>query len=179
MLERAAALLMVTDIQGNLAAAMDDRESLLRNTAILIEGLRILDIPVLWVEQYPQGLGPTVPEIASRLDGLSPMPKRTFSSLRDEAIRRQFELFGRRQVILAGIETHVCVYQTAMDLLAMGAEVYVPADAVSSRTALNRRVGLDSIVRAGGRATSVETVLFELLGAAEGEDFKRILRLVK
>ncbi|MHB9029645.1 MAG: isochorismatase family protein, partial [Candidatus Latescibacterota bacterium] len=130
-------------------------------------------------EQYPQGLGPTVPEIASHLAGLSPLPKRTFSSLRDASIIAAFERLNRSQVILTGIETHVCIYQTAMDLLARGIEVHVPEDAVSSRTARNRRIGLDKISRAGGHLTSVETALFEMLGIAGGGEFKKIIQLVK
>ncbi len=179
MLDRTKSLLIVTDIQGKLASLMDERESLYRNAAILIDSMKILEVPILWIEQYPRGLGPTVPEIASHLEGFSPLPKTTFSSLRDAAIFTEFERLNRQQVILTGIETHVCIYQTAMDLLARGVEVHVPEDAVSSRTARNRRIGLDAIGRAGGCVTSVETALFEMLGIAEGEAFKKIIKLVK
>jgi len=179
MLKSERSLLIVTDIQGNLARIMYERVSLFRNAGVLIEGMKILGVPILWIEQYPQGLGPTVPEIASRLEGLAPLPKRTFSAMRDPAIIEAFERLNRSQVILTGIETHVCIYQTAMDLLEKGVEVHVPEDAVSSRTVRNRRVGIDKIVRAGGCLTSVETVLFEMLGIAEGEAFKKILQLVK
>jgi nicotinamidase-related amidase len=179
MLDRNTSLLMVTDIQGRLASLMDERESLYRNAAMLIDGIRILGIPILWIEQYPQGLGPTIPEIASHLEGLSPLPKKAFSVLREPAIRDAFESLDRRQVILTGIETHICICQSSLDLLARGAEVHVPVDAVSSRTASNRRIGLHRIDRAGGHLTSVESVLFELLGVAGGEEFKRIVQLVK
>ncbi len=179
MLDRTESLLIVTDIQGKLASLMDERESLFRNAAILIEGMKILNAPILWIEQHPRGLGPTVPEIASRLEGLAPLPKQTFSSMRNAAILAEFKRLNRRQAILIGIETHVCVYQTAMDLIAMDVEVHVPEDAVSSRIARNRRIGLDMIARAGGHPTSVETALFEMLGIAEGNEFKRIIQLVK
>ena len=179
MLDRNVSALFVTDIQGRLASLMDERESLYRNVGILIEGIKILGIPILWIEQYPQGLGPTVPEISVHLEGLSPLPKKTFSSLREPAIQGAFEKLQRRQVILIGIETHICIYQTSMDLLAQGAEVHIPVDAVSSRTGRNRRIGLKKIERAGGQLTSVETVLFELLTVAEGEEFKKIVQLVK
>jgi len=179
MLDRNTSILIVTDIQGKLASLMHERESLFRNVGILIEGIKVLGVPILWVEQYPEGLGPTVPEIAAHLTGLSPLPKTTFSSLSDPGIRAVFEGRRRSQAILTGIETHVCIYQTAMDLLALGVEIHVPVDAVSSRTAVNKQVALDSIARAGGHLTSVEMLLFELLGAAEGEEFKRIIRLVK
>jgi nicotinamidase-related amidase len=179
MLDRTTAILIVTDIQGKLANLMYERDSLFRNAGILIEGMKALGVPILWVEQYPEGLGPTVPEIAARLDGLTPLPKKTFSSLRDPAIRAAFERFGRPCVILTGIETHVCINQTAMDLLARGIETHLPVDAVSSRTAGNKQVGIEKIVRAGGRLTSVETILFEMLGSAEDEAFRAIARLVK
>ena len=179
MLTPTATLLIVTDIQGNLARAMHERESLYRNAEILIDGMKALGVPILWVEQYPQGLGATIPEIASHLEGLSPLPKRSFSSLGDPEIRAAFNRFGRPNVVICGIETHVCVYQTAMDIIASGAEVHVPVDAVSSRTPLNRQVGLDKIARAGGNHTSVETVLFELLATSEAPAFKDIIRLVK
>ncbi len=179
MLTPATTLLIVTDIQGNLARLMYERESLYRNASILIDGMKTLGVPILWVEQYPQGLGPTIPEIASHLDGLSPLPKRSFSSLREPEIRAAFDGFGRPQIVICGIETHVCVYQTSMDIIASGAEVHVPVDAVSSRTELNRQVGLDRIARAGGHLTSVETVLFELLATSEAPAFKDIIRLVK
>ncbi|MFC1485874.1 hydrolase [Candidatus Latescibacterota bacterium] len=179
MLESSSSLLIVTDIQGKLAEAMFDKTSLFKQTGIMIDGCRILGIPVLWLEQYPRGLGPTVPEVARHLEGLAPLAKNTFSSLRDPAVNARFESFNRTQVLLIGIETHVCIYQTAMDLLARGIEAHVVADAVSSRTKANREIGLKKIERAGGHITSVETALFELLGAAEGDAFKRILSLVK
>jgi isochorismate hydrolase len=179
MLDSSRSILIVTDIQGKLASLMDERESLFRNASILIDCMKILTVPILWIEQYPQGLGPTVPEIASHLAGLSPLPKTTFSSMRNASILSAFERLNRSQVILTGIETHVCIYQTAADLLARGCEVHVPEDAVSSRTARNRRIGLDKISRAGGHLTSVETALFEMLGTAEGEAFRKIIQLVK
>jgi len=179
MLDRKKSLLIVTDIQGNLADIMFQRDELYRNVGIIIEGMKALEVPILWVEQYPEGLGRTVPEIASHLEGYRPLPKKTFSSLRDPVINERFTEYGRDQVILTGIETHVCVHQTAMDLLSRGIETHVVADAVSSRTEFNKRIGLEKTARAGAYITSVETVLFELLEIAEGEAFKKILKLVK
>lgn len=179
MLDRNTSMLIVTDIQGKLASLMFERDELYRSVGILIEGAKVLGMPILWVEQYPQGLGPTVREVAAHLEGLVPIPKKTFSSLRDPFILKAFEDFNRSQVILAGIETHVCIYQTAMDLLTMGIETHIPEDAVSSRTLQNKRIGLKKIIRAGGHRTSVETALFELLGIGEGEEFRKIIRLVK
>jgi nicotinamidase-related amidase len=179
MLERNKAMLIVTDVQGKLASLMYERDELFRSMEILIEGAKILDLPILWVEQYPEGLGPTVKEIAAHLKGLSPFPKKTFSSLRDPVILKTFEEIKRSQVILSGIETHVCIYQTAIDLLNMGIETHIPVDAVSSRTLMNKHIGIEKITRAGGDKTSVETLLFELLKVGEGDEFRKITKLIK
>jgi len=179
MLQRERSILIVTDIQGKLASLMHERETLYKNVGIMIEGIKALDIPILWIEQYPRGLGPTVPEVASHLEGYAPLPKKTFSSLKDPVISERFAQSGRSQVLLVGIETHVCIYQTALDLLERGVETYVVEDAVSSRTALNKRIGLENIRDAGGHITSVETVLFELLAIAEGDAFRKIVTLVR
>ena len=179
MLEKNNAILIVTDIQGKLASLMHEREALYKNTGIMIECIKALDIPILWIEQYPRGLGPTVPEVASHLDGYKPLPKKTFSSLKDPVISGRFNEYNRTQALLVGIETHVCIYQTAMDLLIRGIETHVVEDAVSSRSAMNKRIGLEKIARAGGHITSVETALFEMLKIAEGEAFKKIVWLVK
>ena len=179
MLDKNRSLLIVTDIQGNLAHLMFQRDALYKNIGIMIEGIKALDIPILWVEQYPEGLGPTVPEVASHLEGYMPLSKKTFSSLREPEINKRFNELGRDQVVLTGIEAHVCIHQTAMDLLSRGIETHVASDAVSSRTEFNKLIGLGKIARAGGHITSVETALFELLEIAEGEAFKKILELVK
>ena len=179
MLDRNKTMLIVTDVQGKLAGLMHKRDELYRSLGILIEGAKILDLPILWVEQYPQGLGPTVPEIAVHLKELEPFPKKTFSLLRDTSILKAFKEINRSQVILSGIETHVCIYQTSLDLLDMGVETHIPEDAVSSRTYINKRIGIEKIVRSGGHSTSVETALFELLGVGEGEEFRKIIKLVK
>jgi len=179
MLDSHRTVLMVTDIQGTLAQLMHDRERLFHTVGTVIRGFRILDIPVMWIEQYPQGLGPTVPEVARYLDGLEPLPKRTFSSIADPEIAARFAALGRDQAVLIGIETHVCINQTALDLMSRGVETHVVADAVSSRTADNKRIGLDKISRAGGIVTSAETCLFELQRVATGPVFKELLQLVK
>ena len=179
MLEKERSILIVTDIQGKLASLMHEREMLYKNAVIMIEGMKALDIPILWIEQYPRGLGPTVPEVASHLDGYTPMAKKTFSSLKDSVIKERLSGYNRDQALLVGIETHVCIYQSALDLIELGIETHVVEDGVSSRTERNKRIGIDKINRAGGHITSVETALFELLVIAEGEAFKKIVRLVR
>ncbi len=179
MLKPSTTLLMVIDVQGRLAEVMFDRKELYKNLGIIIEGCKVLEVPILWLEQYPQGLGPTVAEVATHLEGLTPHPKTVFPSLNDNGILHAFNAIGRKKVLLTGIETHICVYQTAIQLIDRGNEVHVVADAVSSRTKNNKQIGLDKITHAGGFITSVETALFEMLGCAEGESFKKILSLVK
>lgn len=179
MLDKKRALLVVIDIQGNLARLMFDRENLFRAVGVMIDGARALDIPIIWVEQYPQGLGPTIPEIASHLEGLSPMPKRSFSTFADPIIRKRLVGLGRDQIVITGIESHICVHQTALDCHMRGIETFVAADAVSSRTETSKNIALEKMARTGIVITSVETALFELLGTSEGELFKKVLAIVK
>ena len=171
--------LIVVDVQGKLATLMHQKEQLYRNLQILIQGARILELPILWLEQYPKGLGPTIPEVAELLVGQRPVAKTCFSGCGQPEFGQQLRASGRRQLLLAGIETHICVYQTARDLLAQGYHVEVVADAVSSRTPENRQIGLDKMAQHGAEITSVEMVLFELLREAGTPPFKEIAPLVK
>jgi nicotinamidase-related amidase len=171
--------LVLIDVQGKLATLMHQREQLYRNLQILIQGVRILELPVLWLEQYPQGLGPTIPEVTKLLPDRQPIPKLCFSGCGQPEFGDALRATGRRQLLVAGIEAHICVYQTTRDLLAQGYHVEVVADAVSSRTPENRQVGLDRMAREGAGLTCVEMSLFELLREAFGPQFKEIARLVK
>ena len=179
MLDKKRCLLIVTDVQGKLAEMMYEREKLYKNIGIMIDSFKILGIPILWIEQFPRGLGPTVPEVASHLEGLEPLPKKAFSAMKDSTIGKRITESGRDQIVLIGIETHICIYQTAADLISKGFEAHIVRDAISSRTESNKVAGLDKIVSVGSSITSVETALFELLVIAEGEAFKKILKLIK
>ena len=179
MLVPEKAALVLIDVQGKLATLMHRREELYRNLQILIKGVQVLEIPIFWLEQYPEGLGPTIPEVAQLLPDQQPMSKLCFSGCGQEEFMDRLRDSGREQLLLAGIETHICVYQTARDLLAQGYHVEVVADAVSSRTSENRRIGLERMARAGAWITSVETALFELLRQAGTQQFREIVRLVK
>ncbi len=179
MLTREATVLVVIDVQGKLAQLMHDKTALFENVGRMIQGVQILDLPILLTEQYPEGLGPTIPELAGLLPGVEPLTKTAFSCCGDEKFNAAFNALGRDQVLLTGIETHVCVHQTALDLLDSGKEVQIVADAVSSRTSENRRIGLEKMRHAGAIITSTEAALFELLRAAEGPQFKAISKLVK
>jgi nicotinamidase-related amidase len=178
-LERERAALVVVDVQEAFRPAVLDFDKVVSNVGVLVQGARALGLPVLVTEQYPQGLGATVPEVARHLDAVEPIEKVCFSAADSERFGAALADSGREQVLLCGIESHVCVSQTADDLLAEGREVHVARDAVSSRTAQNRELGLQKMERAGAVITSVEAALFELLRAAGTPEFKEIQRLVK
>jgi nicotinamidase-related amidase len=173
-LDRDRTALVVIDVQEAFAKAVQQFDEVVRQTAILVEGARVLGLPVLVTEQYPRGLGETVPELQAALGDIERLPKTVFSAARADG----FDLAGRDQALVCGIETHVCVNQTAHDLLAGGVEVHVAIDAVSSRSAANRELGLRKMEESGAILTSVETALFELLGAAGSDEFKTIQKLV-
>lgn len=175
LLEPERAALVVVDVQEAFRPAVGEFEAVAANTARLVQGARQLGVPVVVTEQYPRGLGETVPEVAEHLDGVPRLQKVVFSAARAEG----FDLQGRDQALVCGIETHVCVSQTVHDLLARGLEVHVATDAVTSRSAANRRVGLAKMEHAGAVLSSVETALFELVGAAGSDEFKAVQRLVK
>jgi len=171
--------LVVVDVQGKLARLMYERESLFKNIRILIQAARILDIPILWCQQCPDALGPTAPEISELLSDIQPINKSSFSCCGDERFVAALQEIGRKQILLCGIEAHVCIYQTAVDLLRMDYEVSVIADAVSSRTCQNKEIGIATARAKGAKVTSTEMTLFELLRTADHPKFKQIAKLVK
>jgi nicotinamidase-related amidase len=174
-LERDRTALVVVDVQEGFRPVIGGFEDVARQAATLVQAARVLDLPVVVTEQYPKGLGPTVPELAEHLDGVEPLPKTIFSAPCADG----FDLQGRDQAIVCGIETHICVMQSALDLVDRGVHVEVAADAVSSRTELNRDVGLERMREAGARLTTVETALFELLRRAGTDEFKAIQKLIR
>jgi len=170
---------LLVDVQGKLAHSMFAREDLFSNLKKLVKGMQVLEVPILWAEQNPKGLGATVPEIAGLLTDLLAIPKYSFSCYKNKDIRQAVEALNRPNVLVAGIETHVCVYQTVRDLTQAAYHTQIVADAVSSRTSENKQIGLEKCKSTGAAITSVETVLFELLDVAEGEKFKKIIDIVK
>ncbi len=136
------ACLVVVDIQGKLATIVDESETVIQNVAKLVQAMQALEVPVLWLEQNPTRLGGTSLEIAQHMQG-QPIPKMAFSACQEEAFKEAVTASGRTQFIVTGIETHICVYQTARQLKEQGFEVEVVVDAVSSRTKMNKEVGLE------------------------------------
>lgn len=179
MLEKEETVLVLLDIQGKLAEIVHDSEFVINNIAKAAEGVQILGLPVLWLEQYPKGLGPTAQQIASKLPDQKPIEKITFSAYDTAEFVEQLEESGRKKVLLAGIETHICVYQTAAHLIQHGYEVEVLADCTSSRTAKSHEIGLQKMMQLGVKLTTVEMALFEMLQIAKGDQFKAISKLVK
>ena len=175
VLDRGRAALVVVDVQEAFRPAVRDFDAVTAGVAALVRGAQILGLPVIVTEQYPKGLGSTVPEVAEHLNGVEPIAKVRFSA----AAADGFDLDGRDQALVCGIESHVCVSQTAHDLLDRGVEVHVARDAVTSRTEQNRELGLHKMEGAGAVVTSVETALFELLGAAGSDEFKQVQGLIK
>ncbi len=177
-LDRATTAVLIVDIQERLGAAMDSRalERMVRRTVALITGARALGLPLCVTEQYPKGLGPTVAAVREAMPGLAVREKSSFSCLADGIPEA---LAGKSQVLIAGMETHVCVFQTARDLAAIGVTPYLCADAVLSRTEEDRQVGLDLCRAAGGVVTTVEAALFDLLGRAGTPEFKAVSAAVK
>lgn len=171
--------LVLIDVQGKLAQLMHDKERLFANLVILVKGARILGVPIVWCEQNPRSLGPTIPELAVNLSGLSPIEKMSFSCCGDPAFDAALHKVQRGQAVLCGIESHVCVYQTAADLKARGLEVAVVADAVSSRSPDNKQIALARMQAEGACLTSTEMLLFEWLQTAKHGQFKEVAKLVR
>ncbi len=179
MLKTDKAVLVIVDVQGRLATLMYNREEFFRNLVKMIKGAKVLGIPIIWNEQLPDKLGETIPEIRELLADMAPMVKSHFSCCGNQDFADKLESLGRRQVLLVGMETHVCVYQTARDLLRNDYKVHVVADAVSSRTEENSRIGIEAMKEAGAHVTTVEMALFEMLKIATGDQFKQIVQIVK
>jgi nicotinamidase-related amidase len=179
MLNQDDCCLVVVDVQGKLAQLMHDKDTLFKNIGILIQSAKILNIPILWCQQVPAALGPTIPQIAELLTDNQPINKSCFSCCGCDEFNSKLEKLGRKHVLICGIETHVCVYQTAVDLIERDYAVDCVADAVSSRTPENKQIGLTKIAAEGATISSTEMSLFEILKSADHPHFKQIAKLVK
>jgi len=179
-LDRNQAVLVVIDVQEKLCKAMDSQvlDRLTANTGILLEAANELSLPVLVTEQYVKGLGETLPVLKEKVAGPA-LEKMAFSCCGASGFLHQLNQLGRKQVIITGMETHVCVLQTVLELLHQGFHVHLVTDAVMSRKEENRQVGLNMAAAAGAVLTSTEAALFQLLKVAGSDEFKKLSKLVR
>jgi nicotinamidase-related amidase len=181
-LHRADAFLVVIDVQEKLMPVIDGHDEVARNIERLVRGCKVLDVPALLTEQYVRGLGPTIAPVKSAFEetlGYEPIEKNCFSGWGCAEFVTAMRLLQKKQAIVAGIETHVCVYQTVVDLLANGYEVTIVADAVASRHASNKDIALQRMIAEGAKLGSTEMCLFEMLVNAGTDEFREISRLVR
>ena len=171
-------LLLIIDIQERLVPAMKYGKQVIKNTNVLISAANEMNMPIVVTEQYPKGLGPTVPEINELLGDALKFEKTLFTACTDEVVE-SIEANGKKKIIITGMETHVCVFQTARDLINLGYEVFIVSDAVSSRYKENYRNGLELMRDMGAVVTNTETVLFDLMKKAGTSEFKKLSKLIK
>lgn len=179
ILVRDQTALLLIDIQEKLLGVMHSPDLIIKNSLKLIRGFKELNVPIFYTEQYPKGLGSTSAELMPELEGLSPIQKMTFSCSGAGNFFQRLIDNNVKQVIVAGIEAHVCVQQTVLDLVATGFQVNVAADAISSRNELDYRIAVDRMRHHGAEITTAESVLFELLNVCGTDEFKAISKIVK
>lgn len=179
LIQQEKSLLLIVDIQEKLAPAIDQGEAAIKNNQRLLQGAQQLRLPVFISEQYVQGLGPTIPAIRTLAVNAKFFEKIHFSCTAEPGVLEMLKATGRQQVILTGMEAHVCVLQTALGLIEAGFSVFLVADAASSRTPENRRLAFERLQVAGAQIVSTEMVLFEWLEKAGNADFRAILPLIK
>lgn len=172
-------VLLIVDIQDKLAVVMKEREKVVRNNLHLVELAKMIRLPVMVTEQYPKGLGATVPEIREALPSYRPVEKMTFDCCGQPAFLEELKGHQKKNVVLTGMETHICVLQTCIGLLKGGINVHVVQDAICSRTKENWKTGMEFMRDAGAVVTCTETVLFQLLKVAGTEEFKAISKRIK
>ncbi|OIQ26460.1 hydrolase [uncultured Vibrio sp.] len=185
MLQRENTGLIVIDIQGKLAQLVHDSDAFIERCAKLIQGAQALDLPIIWVEQNPDKLGSTVDKLQSLLSVQSlvspqnPISKFSFSACDEASFIKSIQSSGVKQFLVCGIETHICVYQTAMGLNKRGLGAHIVSDCVSSRTLENKDLALQKLSRNGIEITGLEMCLYELVKDCRAEEFKAILQLIK
>ncbi|HHT69518.1 MAG TPA: hydrolase [Firmicutes bacterium] len=177
-LNRDDTVLLEIDIQEKLVPVMKYRDQVIRNNIILITAAREMDFPVLATEQYPKGLGRTVPELLDLMEEQNIFSKNSFTAYTDD-VRSALHALGRKTILITGMETHVCVFQTVRDLVGDGYRVFVVRDAVASRTKENFLNGLDLMQSLGAVATNTETAVFDLLKVSGTPEFKVMSKLIK
>lgn len=178
ILQKNSTALLVIDIQERIINVMDEHDRVVANAKKLIEGFNILELPVYTTEQYPKGLGSTVNELSELLIE-KPIEKITFSCYGANSLFESLKEKKVTQIVVCGVESHVCVQQTVLDLLANGFDVFVAADAISSRRKMDYNIALDRMRSNSAEVTTTESILFELLERAGSDQFKKISKIVK
>ena len=179
MLDTENSILFIIDVQDKLVGMLKNSEEIVKNNTVLVKTAKKLNVPILLTEQYPKGLGATISEITGEINSDCIYEKTSFSALETDEVKTELEKYNRKNIILTGIETHICVYQTACALLDAGYNVYVVKNACSSRNKKDYRTALELMRDFGAKLTCVETVLFELLKTSKHEHFKEIQNLIK
>lgn len=180
LLDGPQAVLVVVDLQERLLPAIFEKERVVKNALLLMKAAELLGVPVVMTTQYRRGLGEIVPEVAAAAPGVAPLDKLSFGCFGDEAfLARLKSLTGRDQLLVAGIESHICVTQTVLGALEHGYHVHVASDATSSRSEANWKVGLERMQAAGALISSAEMALYELLRRSDADAFKKLLPLLK
>ncbi|TJX15448.1 hydrolase [Tissierella creatinini] len=177
-LEREDSVLLIIDIQERLVPVMKHKDQVIKNSVILVNAAKEMNFPVIATEQYPKGLGSTVPELLDLIDKENIYAKNSFTAYTDE-VKEALKSLGKKKVIITGMETHVCVFQTARDLINDGYQVYLVKDGVASRTKDNFLNGLDLIKSLGAVITNTETVVFDLLKVSGTPEFKVMSKMIK
>lgn len=179
LISRDKSLLLIVDVQEKLVSVMAEPRRVIHNGALLMRAAARLGVPVVVSEQYPKGIGPTIFDLREYMPAEGAVEKLHFSCAQEPEILRRLTDSGRRQVVIAGIEAHVCVLQTALDLLERGFEVFVVVDACSSRRPENEALARERLAQAGVSLAATESVLFEWLGEAGTPEFKELMPLIK
>ena len=179
MLDKDNVILLVIDVQEKLFRVMAEKETLAANLLKLVRGCRIMGVPVMVTEQNPTGIGPTLPDLKAALTGSPIFAKHAFSCCAEDEFMQMLRSFGRRQVIIAGLEAHICVHQTAAGLLQLGYNVHMATDCVSSRSPENKNLALRRLEQDGAKLTGVEMALFEMLKTSACSEFEAISTLIK
>lgn len=170
---------LIIDIQERIFPAMNEKETFLKKSLMLIRGLQILNIPIVATQQYTKGLGETLEEVKNAISGFEYFEKRDFSCCGDASAAEKFAAMGKNNIVVCGIESHVCVLQTALDLKAAGLNPIVVVDAVSSRFESDKQLAIERFRFEGIMMVSAESILFELVGSSLDSAFKEISKLVK
>jgi len=178
-IEREETLCLVVDYQERLVPVMDDREALIRNANILVKGMNLLEVPMIVSQQYTKGIGMTVEEVRNEIIPFGYFDKLSFSCCKDEAILEEIKKYNKKNIIVCGIEAHICVLQTVVDLLEEGYHVIVVEDCIGSRKKRDKKVALKRMEKEGAIFTTYESILFELTKVAGNDTFKAISKLIK